>query len=253
MRSFTRTQLCKTTHRNKKKTRRRRNKRTKNARGGSHINMLFIKDGKDDIYTGQTNDANLPHGKGTMVYKDSKGRPVIYVGEWKLGKMHGLGKKKFVSEQYKNLATIEGFWENDNLAKGPYKKTIETGSVWVGRLLDNGKSEGEWFDGTVERMSDCNQQTCLERRKCANLGTVTYHDENTKYYVYPRRDLCDPDKGVLIPLALSNAVYAQDQYNSALTSRDISHISQSALEGFKNTKNMQKEHWKTVSQSQRMN
>ena len=250
MRSFTRTRLRKTVNINKNKRKIRRNKRTKNARGGSVINMQYIDDGKDQTYVGQINVDKLPHGKGTMEYKDSKGRPVQYEGQWKLGKMHGLGKMQFYSDQHNNRVTIEGFWENDNLAKGPYKKTIETGSVWVGTLLDNGKSEGEWFDGTVERTSDCNRQTCLERRKCANLGTVTYHDENTKYYIYPDRYLCDPDKGWLIPLALSNAVYAQDQYKSALTSQNRS---DSALEGLKNTETMQKKHWETVKSKVKSN
>ena len=250
MRSFTRTRLRKTVNINKNERKIRRNKRTKKARGGSVINMQYIDDGKDQTYVGQINVAKLPHGKGTMEYKDSKGRPVQYEGQWKLGKMHGLGKMQFYSDQHNNRVTIEGFWENDNLAKGPYKKTIETGSVWVGTLLDNGKSEGEWFDGTVERTSDCNRQTCLERRKCANLGTVTYHDENTKYYIYPDRYLCDPDKGWLIPLALSNAVYAQDQYKSALTSQNRS---DSALEGLKNTETMQKKHWETVKSKVKSN
>lgn len=248
MRSFYRSQLRKTVNRNRNKRKTRRNKRTKNARGGGLVNGQYIPD-RNYIYEGQINREREPHGKGKMTYKDKQGRDIICEGEWQSGKMHGLGKMQFYSDRHNTIVTTEGFWENDTVAKGPYKKTLKTGGVWIGRLLDNGISEGDWFGETVENTEDCNKQTCFERKKCANLGTVTYHDKNTKYYVYPNRDLCDLDKGLLTPLALSNAVYAEKQYESARTSQDRS---ESAMKGFENTKNMQnKRYWETVKSLQK--
>jgi hypothetical protein len=166
-------QFRKTANRNRNRNKRKtwRNKRTKNARGGGFVNGKNMHDRKNYEYYGEVNYMNQPHGTGLrkfidtkgfpgqyygemqygkkhgtgrMIYKDEQYRDVICEGEWEYDKMNGVGKQQFYNDENR-LTTLEGIWKDDQLAKGPYKKTIGKNSIFLGEILDDGTEKGEWI------------------------------------------------------------------------------------------------------------
>ena len=117
------------------------------------------------IYTGQWNEENQRHGKGTQVWTDGskyegcwkydkangKGRLIhadgdVYVGEWKEDKAHGFG-----TYLHTDGAKYEGYWREDK-QHGHGVETWPDGARYEG-LYENGKKQGngkfQWADGST--------------------------------------------------------------------------------------------------------
>jgi hypothetical protein len=85
------------------------------------------------FYVGQT-ISGFPDGKGTMLYHDGS----TYEGEFRLGKIHGLGMLIL-----KNKDLFLGNW-NEGILSGPGLYNGHDGSAYEGEF-DNGRFHGEGF------------------------------------------------------------------------------------------------------------
>ena len=117
------------------------------------------------IYSGQWNESNQRHGKGTQIWTDGskyegcwrndkangKGRLIhadgdIYVGEWKEDKAHGNGMYL-----HTDGAKYDGEWREDK-QHGMGVETWPDGARYEG-LYENGKKHGrgkfQWADGST--------------------------------------------------------------------------------------------------------
>jgi len=178
MRSFTRTQLRKTTHRNKKKT--RRNKRTKNARGGTimtqvegdttstfntqtnEMKITFNKKGKELLIFEGTLDLDAPANRKGVLNKYGKDDTLYstYTGELNGSKRHGHGKFDRYDAHEKLVESHDGMWNND-------KKDGEGVSTWYNEKGDVQKIlKGVWSDDG------------MWINKMDGKGLFTVYDEN---------------------------------------------------------------------------
>lgn len=99
-----------------------------------------------DLYEGEVDEQNLPHGKGVMKYKKQSYQDwqeyqvsyKEYKGEWEHGAKSGKGKMEYY-QNGRGTMEYDGLWMND-LPNGKGKLTNHTSST-------NMKYLGEWKDG----------------------------------------------------------------------------------------------------------
>jgi hypothetical protein len=109
----------------------------------------------DDIYEGEIEN-NLPHGNGTMIYKDG----AKYTGNWKNGKKEGYGIYEFSNDDKNKI--YSGLFENDEICglglivytdntfyQGEFKRGKCEG---YGKYIFDGGNiyEGEWKNEKME-------------------------------------------------------------------------------------------------------
>jgi hypothetical protein len=172
MRSFSRSQLRKTVNRNRNKRKTRRNKRTKNVRGGGLINMQEIPDGRQYSYEGQINREREPHGKGKMESTDSNGQDVQYEGEWESGKKHGMGTQKYKDSKGHDVQYV-GQWKSgkmDGKGKMTYKDKQGRDIIYVGEW-ESGKMHGM---GKIQFYNKDNRLTTTDGRWENDKLVLTY-------------------------------------------------------------------------------
>jgi len=124
-----------------------------------------------NIYQGEKNEANEPHGHGVLLYAsdDSRSRE-SYTGQWMNGKRHGQGKLVWV-----NQAVYEGDWKNDKL--DGYGKLVWTSGM---------KYSGEWKDnkfhgcGTLTYKNGKKYEGSWRNNKFHGIGMLTYAPQDTR-------------------------------------------------------------------------
>ncbi|MCH1436922.1 MAG: hypothetical protein L7U70_02400 [Flavobacteriales bacterium] len=136
------------------------NNNNNNPGGNNDPNPPTKKYRNGNVYEGEVNQNEEPHGQGTMFYKNGD----KYVGAWEDGNRHGQGKMT-----NKNSVVIyEGAWAND-FRHGQGKATFKNG-VYEGQLsygFPHGKGKMTFDSGTI-------YEGQWERCKPHGEGKATY-------------------------------------------------------------------------------